>query len=239
MPTVFIHGVADTYRVWNDVRSRLDDVGVVALALPGFGTAVPEGFEADKESYVDWIIGQIEKFAAPVNLVGHDWGCMFALRVASLRPDLVRTVVAGNGPISQDYEWHHLARIWQTPGEGEKFMRELDEESFSVVLQSLEVSAASAATIAQHVDDRMKDSILRLYRSAVHVGHDWQPDLSRIQCPTTIYWGRRDTECPVRFAHQMAESVANSQVVEFDCGHWVPLQMPKELAALIDAADVS
>ena len=46
---------------------------------------------------------------------------MLAARVASLRPDLVRTLCGGSGPISADYEWHPLAKIWQEPGRGEQF----------------------------------------------------------------------------------------------------------------------
>lgn len=233
MIAVFVHGVADTYRLWDDVRSQLQGVDSVALALPGFDATIPDGFRADKESYVDWIIGQLENIQPPVDLVGHDWGCILTLRVAFLRPDLVRTVVAGNGPVSKDYEWHRLAKIWQTPGEGENFMRELDADSLSEMLQRLGVPADAAKANAERVDDRMKDCILKLYRSAIDVGVEWQPGLANIHCPTTIFWGRKDTECPVRFAYQMVEQLPMGRVAELDCGHWVPLEKPKELAAVL------
>lgn len=233
MPTVFVHGVADTYRLWDDVRSHLGDVDTVALALPGFGAPLPQGFIASKERYVDWIIGELATFGAPVDLVGHDWGCMFALRVASLRPDLVRTVVVGNGPISKNYEWHQLAKTWQTPGDGEQFMRQLDAHSLAEMLQSLGVPADAARATSERVDDRMKSCILKLYRSADHVGDEWESGISNIQCPATIFWGKSDTECPIRFAYEMAEHLPNARVVEFECGHWVPLQLPIDLSTLL------
>jgi pimeloyl-ACP methyl ester carboxylesterase len=231
MAVVLVHGVADTYRVWDRVRPFLNGVEVETFALPGFDAEMPDGFRANKESYVDWIICRLEAFDDPVDLVGHDWGGMLALRVASLRPDLVRTVAAGNGPVSREFEWHSLAKTWQTPGAGEQFMRELSADKLRDVLVSLGVDEEGAVNAASHVDERMKDCILKLYRSAVHVGEEWQPGLAHMYVPTLIYWGRRDRECPVNLAHQMANSIPAVRLIELDCGHWVPLAMPRELAA--------
>jgi pimeloyl-ACP methyl ester carboxylesterase len=233
MTAVFLHGVPDTSRLWDEVRSHLPN-DTDAFALPGFGCDVPQGFGADKEGYVNWIIERLERLGSPVDLVGHDWGGMLALRVASLRPDLIRTVASGNGPVSKDYDWHPLAKIWQTPGEGEAFMRELTAEKLAGVLQQLGVPAGPASESAARVDDRMKDCILKLYRSAVHVGEEWQPGLSQVRSPALIFWGKEDAECPVGFAHQMARDLQESRVVELDCKHWVPLQEPAKLAALLE-----
>jgi pimeloyl-ACP methyl ester carboxylesterase len=48
--------------------------------------------------------------------------------------------------------------------------------------------------------------------------------------PTLIYWGRQDHECPVNLAYQMAETIPSARLVELECGHWVPLALPRELA---------
>jgi len=100
----------------------VDDV--IALQLPGFGCPRPAGFGATKEEYVAWLIGELEciKAQRPIDLAGHCWGGGFVLRSVSTRPDLVRSWVcdaAGLGDIN--FEWHDFAKIWQTPGEGEKF----------------------------------------------------------------------------------------------------------------------
>src|ERR1051325_2119885 len=94
MPAVFVHGVPETTALWNDLRAVLDRRDTIALALPGFGCARPSGFAATNEAYVEWLIGELEKIGAPVDLVGHDWGAGFTLRVASLRPDLLRSWVS-------------------------------------------------------------------------------------------------------------------------------------------------
>src|SRR5262249_27377115 len=53
MPAVLVHGVPDTHRLWDALRARLARRDVTAVSLPGFGAAVPAGFDATKEAYVD------------------------------------------------------------------------------------------------------------------------------------------------------------------------------------------
>ena len=234
MPAIFIHGVPDTYRVWTPVLQHIDRSDVLTLALPGFDSPTPEGFTATKEEYVDWIIAQLEQQPEPVDLVGHDWGCLLVVRVASLRPDLIKTWAGGNGPVSKDYEWHSLAKIWQTPGVGEEFMAKLDPQQFSEQLKQLGVPPDLAADAARHVNERMKDSILRLYRSAVHVGREWEPDLATIRTPGLVLWGLQDESCPVAFADRLAQDTGARRVVKFHTGHWFPLQAPAETAKALE-----
>ena len=235
MSAVFIHGVPDTVHVWDAVFSQLARTDLLALELPGFDTAIPSGFTATKEEYVDWIIRKLEAVGGPVDLVGHDWGCLFTARVTSLRPDLVRTWAAGSGPVSAAYDWHPLAKIWQTPGKGEEWMRELDSKKFSQQLQELGVPAGVAPSMASRVDERMKLVILRLYRSAIHVGQEWQPELAKVTSPGLVFWGEQDEACPIRFAEELAQDTHAARTLKLDCGHWTPLQKPKEVAEALTA----
>jgi pimeloyl-ACP methyl ester carboxylesterase len=114
MPVIFVHGVPDTERVWRKVIARIERRDVVALRLPGFGCPVPPGFEATKEAYAGWPVEQIASHGQPVDLVGHDWGAILALRAASLRPDCVRSWATGGAPLDPDYVWHQAAQAWQT-----------------------------------------------------------------------------------------------------------------------------
>jgi pimeloyl-ACP methyl ester carboxylesterase len=43
----------------------------------------------------------------------------------------------------------------------------------------------------------------------------------------------RRPDCPVRLAYEMAGQLIRGRVVEIDCGHWVPLEKPMELAHLL------
>ena len=236
MPAILIHGVPDTHRLWAGVRRHLARTDVEAWDLPGFGAPRPDGFGSTKEEYADWLIGRLEEVGEPVDLVGHDWGCILTARVASLRPDLVRTWAGGNGPISARYVWHPLAKIWQDPVEGDRFMAELTPDGFAAdLIDGFEVPADLAEDMVRYVDAPMKDSILKLYRSAVRMGGEWEPGLARMTAPGLVFWGARDPACQVEFADELARAIRAEHVVKLDCNHWPVLQRPAEVAAALEA----
>src|SRR5262249_14806320 len=156
MPVVFVHGVPDTQQVWDAVVSRLDRRDVIRVSLPGFGCPVPGGFNATKEAYVDWLIGQLTALPGPIHIVGHDWGALLTVRVVSLRPTLVRSWAAGGAPLDRDYVWHQAAQAWQTPGKGEQIMAAMTPEAMTAALVSAGVPPTDAAKTAAGVDDTMK-----------------------------------------------------------------------------------
>lgn len=231
MTAVFVHGNPDTYRVWNLVRGRIGDVPSVALSLPGFGCPIPAGFTATKEEYVAWLIAALEQQPEPVDLVGHDWGCLLTMRVASLRPDLVRSWAAGSGPVSSAYIWHVNAQVWQTSGEGEAWMDRLDPTAFAATLVGNGIPEDLARDTARRIDPLMKGCILRLYRSAVTLGAEWEPGLADIHAPGLVLWGERDQSCPVAFADRLGRDAHAARVLTFaDCGHWWQVTRADETA---------
>src|SRR4030095_5226671 len=174
MPVVLVHGVPDTHRLWDKLRSFLSRRDVLTPSLPGFGCGVPAGFAATREAYVDWLVGELERIAEPVDLVGHDWGSLLVQRVVSLRPDLVRTWACGDGPVDVEYVWHDLAQQWQTPGVGEQIMAAFTPEALEEGLAGAGIPREMARETARYVDEPEKQARLCLYRSAVHVGGAWQ-----------------------------------------------------------------
>jgi pimeloyl-ACP methyl ester carboxylesterase len=234
MPAVFVHGVPDTHRLWDPLRSHLQRSDVVAVSLPGFGAPMPGGFSATKEAYVDWLIDEITRLSEPVDLVGHDWGSLLVQRVVSLRPDLIRTWACGDGPVDVDYVWHDLAQQWQTPGVGEQLMAMATPEMLADGLIGAGVPAAHARETARYVDQTMQDAILRLYRSAVNVGREWQPDVEKITRPALVLWSKDDPYVAPIFAERLAARVRGELVLLEGCGHWWPLERPAEAAAALE-----
>src|ERR1019366_650227 len=140
----------------------------------------------------------------------------------------------GGAPVHRDYVWHPLAKIYQTPGVGEDYLRNLDPAQFQHRIEGLGVPAAYAAVAAQQLDDRMKDCMLRLYRSAVTVGAEWQPDLKNVSCPSMVLWGAKDHACPVVFADFLAADLRASRVLKLDTGHWFELERPEDVAEALE-----
>ena len=80
----------------------------------------------------------------------------------------------------------------------------------------------------------MGKCVLRLYRSAVEVGKQWQPDLGKVQAPGLVFWGKEDTACPVIFADELASDTAAKRVVKLDAGHWVIVERSIDLAQALE-----
>jgi pimeloyl-ACP methyl ester carboxylesterase len=233
MPAVLVHGVPDTHRLWDRMQRHLSRSDVLAVSLPGFGTPVPAGFVPTKEAYVDWLVREIERIGTPVDVVGHDWGSLLVQRIVSIRPDLVRTWACGDGPVDTEYVWHDLAQQWQTPDVGESVMAATTEEALADGLPAAGVPPDIAREVARHVDETMKRCILGLYRSAIHVGAEWQPDVERITRPALVLWSRDDPYVAPRFAERLAARVRGELLLFEGCGHWWPYERPAEAAAAL------
>lgn len=234
VPAVFVHGVPDTHRVWARVLESVGRADVVTPDLPGFGSPVPDGFDATKEAYLDWLIGAVEAVGEPVDLVAHDWGALLALRLVDLRPDLVRTWALGSAPLTADEPWHQVATLWQTPGVGEEVMEAFDPETFRAGARGLGLDDDAAAVVAEHLDDRMKACILALYRSATDVGAEWFSDPPPTAAPGLAIWGADDLYAGAAQAHVLAETRGAGPVVFADCGHWWPVERPADAVAALE-----
>ena len=236
MPAFLVHGVPDTAALWNPVRSHLQRDDIICHSLPGFGTPLPPGFEPTKDAYAAWVVDRIAEVGEPVDLVGHDWGSLLVQRCASLRPDLIRTLAFGEGPVDDTYTWHDMARMWQTPGVGEEIMAAMTPEALSAGLAG-EIGAAAAEQTAAHLTDTMKQCILGLYRSAVTVGAEWQPGVEAVagRFPCLVLWGKNDAFAGPEFGERAAQRLRARLVLFEDSGHWWPLTKPTETAAALEA----
>ena len=230
MPAAFVHGVPDTQQVWDAVIARLDRKDVVTLSLPGFGCPVPQGFNATKEAYVDWLLAELAALTGPIDLVGHDWGGLLVVRAVSVRPGTVRSWAAGAAPLDREYVWHQAAQAWQTPGRGERVMAGLTAETLQAALVAAGVPAPDAAKAGGKLDATMKRCILDLYRSAVHAGAEWEDDLRRVSAPGLVLWGEKDPYASVEFGARLAERTGAHFVPFAGCSHWWQLERPADVA---------
>ena len=239
MPIVLVHGVPETAAVWDPLLEILGPSDTEAVRLPGFGAPTPEGFGATKEEYVSWLIAELERIGAsgPIDLVGHDWGGGFVVRVVSIRPDLVRSWVTDAGALGDpDFEWHDFAKIWQTPGEGEEFFAQqlatpVDESA--TIFEAYGVPLDRARALAGWADEEMAGCILRLYRSAVDVGREWGPDFHDIAAPGLILLPSDDPFLSADGARSSAKR-AGVEIAELPgIGHWWMLQDPAGAAAVL------
>jgi pimeloyl-ACP methyl ester carboxylesterase len=234
---VLLHGHPETASIWEPIVELLDAEPVI-LSMPGYGTRRPDGFSATKEAYLEWLISQLTELGEPVDLVGHDWGGILAVRVACLRPDLLRSWVSDAlGAFDAEHEWHDLARVWQTPGAGEGFVEAAlsssDDDAIAGFGES-RVPPKRAVAMRRQWNRDLWACALDLYRSAVRVSDEWGPEIEQAAArpglavlPEAERFG--DANWSLRAAQR-----ARARVVRLDgLGHWWFLQNPARAAGIL------
>ena len=231
MTVVFVHGVPETSAVWKGVRAHLGG-DAVAFDLPGFGTPRPSGFGATKDEYAQWLAEALRRLDGPVDLVGHDWGAGFVLRVATAHDVPLRSwAVDVGGVFHPDYVWHDLAQTWQTPQVGEQRTAATvaaGSAGRAGFLQAAGVPEADAVVMAAAYDETMGGCILDLYRSAVPNPYaDWGRELARsAPAPGLVLHPTAEPyDDPARSAEVAAQLGARTERLE-GLGHWWMLQDP-------------
>jgi pimeloyl-ACP methyl ester carboxylesterase len=238
MTVVFVHGVPEIGALWNGVRAHLGG-DTLAVDLPGFGTPRPAGFGATKDDYAQWLSDTLRGLDGPVDLVGHDWGAGFVLRVVTAHDVPVRSWATDVAAVLHpDYVWHDIAQVWQTPGLGEERMAATlgaGPDARGGFLRAAGAPEADAAVIAAAFDKTMAGCILDLYRSALPNPYaDWGPELSRpAPAPGLVLQPTADVyDDPVRSGEVAARLGARTARLD-GLGHWWMLQDPAAGAAAL------
>ena len=229
MTRVFIHGNPETTAIWgpllNELRTRRES-NLVCLSAPGFGAPRPDDFDALPTSYVDWLVGELERIERPVDLVAHDWGAGHVYGLLAQRPDLIRSWAADcAGLVHPEYVWHDMAKAWQTNEIGEHVIEMMMAGSVNERVDrfvELGMTEQIAAAIVTETDPSIGGCILDLYRGAA------QPvmaDLGRTLLATELPRGlvldaTGDAYSQPDLGRDMAERFGASVFTMEGEGHW-------------------
>jgi len=242
MTIVLVHGNPETEAIWDDLVPHLRSDDVVRLSPPGFGSAIPSGFDCSTEAYRDWLAGELTKLTQPIDLVGHDWGGGHVMRIAMERPSLIRSWTSDIlGCFDADYVWHDMARAWQTADVGEQTVEQmlsLPAEARAERYESLGMASPIAQKVAAGANTEMGRAILALYRSAAQPAmRDLGAGLSRASAkPGLALIATEDSYCGGEtLARRSAERAEAKVAVLKGAGHWWMCQQPKQGADAINA----
>lgn len=219
-PILYVHGVPTAGWQWDPF---LELTGGVAPDLPGFGkSGKPNSFDYSITGYDRFL----ERFTETVglermSLVVHDWGGV-GLAFAQRFPERVeRLVLLTCLPLLPGYEWHRIARLWQTPLLGELSMGFTNKR-----LWKRNLPEHIAERSWEDFDHGTQRAILKLYRSGT-------PDvlaaagahLDRLRVPTLVLWPDDDEYISVDFGQRYADALGGElEVVEG--GHWTWVDNP-------------
>ena len=204
-PLVCVHGLSGSSRWWTRVTALIDRH--VPLVL----SDVPRSL---KPSEVEtWLAGRIEELGPPVDLAGHSLGALVSVRVAALRPELVRRLVLisppGVGPPRSPltYAWP-LART---------------------------MLGSRPSFLVRLTYDGLRAGPRNLARGGLHVARaDVTAELAAVTAPTLLVWGARDGVVPIEEASIWLERMPDARLIVIPgAGHVPMVDSPVELAEAI------
>ena len=240
MTVVLVHGNPETAAIWGPLITELGRDDVVCQSPPGFGAPLPEDFPATLVAYRDWLTAELADFREPVDLVGHDWGGGHVLAAVMARPELVHSWVSDVvGILDEDYVWHDLAQVWQTPGAGEELVETMSAGTVAEraeALSGLGIPLDVATELAAAAGPEMNRAILALYRSAAQpVVRELGRDLERMSArPGLAVLATEDTYVGTDEMRRRAARRAGARVEVLEgLGHWWMLQDPARGAAML------
>ncbi|MEM1194984.1 MAG: alpha/beta hydrolase [Pseudomonadota bacterium] len=234
----FIHGVPDCPKIW---RPLIAELGLApgdysAPALPGFETAPPSGFARDKDAYASYLVEKIEaihRMSGPVDLVGHDWGALLTIRIAGLRPDLVRTWAVSNGAYREGSQGHQAARIWGRKSLGDLVMALTPARRLRSALGQADMPPEMIEiAVDLWKKGHIKKSILGLYQSANGLtwSGPWVETLGALPKRGLVLWGAKDPFGPLALGRAWAAEFGFPFVAIEEAGHWALAERPAAFA---------
>jgi haloalkane dehalogenase len=243
-PVVFLHGFPDTPHMWRDVIERLrPHYRCIAPTLPGFGDhqpdMAPDYTPAGRTRFVQSVM-DLCGVTGPVSLVAHDHGGPFAMQWAIDNAGRLDRVALLGTLWPPGYRWHFWARQWRTPLLGELVMatygtapgKWIGEREMRRGSKGLDLGFVRETLSRLH--PAFLRNALALYRATDARSFDgaWQERWKQVarQVPVLVLWGGRDPYLPARHAHDLGGR--RVEVLE-DCGHWIAVEAPDQVAAAL------
>lgn len=235
---LLIHGMPTNGRLWDGVvRQLARHFRCFVIDLPGMGgtSFLPYG-----SSYFAQVAEQIEQVRTRNrvqrwHVVGHDGGCAIAVQYAHLFPKRVGCMALLSPAIFPDLEPFFLLELLRKPIIGECVAPLVHTLFWRIAMRRAIPNLANAAqrssfqeTFTGALGPWKLMRLVRWGRPEV-VFQDVPAILRKLECATLVIHGTRDI-LPESFAARAAELIAESQLLEIDSGHFIPIDQAVEVS---------
>lgn len=231
-PVVFIHGLGATSSSFQPLLPGLAGFRCIRPDLPGSGRSPRLHGALSIAGFASAMIEVLKTVAgAPAHLVAHSMGTLVAQYVAASAPEAVASLTLF-GPI----------------GEPADAARERVRDRARLVRQGGMIAVADAVSAAGLASATKESNPIALaFVRELHLRQDPEgfaqscealaaaksADFRAIRCPTLLVTGEDDGVAPPAAAQALADRIRGAKLkILARCGHWTPLEQPKECARL-------
>jgi pimeloyl-ACP methyl ester carboxylesterase len=257
-PALYLHGLGGSSQNWTDLAGLLADrLDGHAMDLPGFGRSEPKR-SYSIAAFARVVVGYLEVTdRGPVHLFGNSLGGAVAVRVAGLRPDLVRTLTLVSPAMpfldprrSVQSRIVPLLALPQAHKLAERVMKGIPPEEMAA--QIIEACFADTSRVP---DQRRREAIeeIRVRYEVTHYADAYVRTLrglvgsflraylpgansmwriaAQISAPTLVIGGRQDRLVDIRVAPTVAKAIDDSRLLILDgVGHVAQMEVPRIVA---------
>ncbi len=244
---VLLHGFPETSLSWSAVAPTLADAGFRVVAPDQRGYS-PDARPTDVSDYaMEHLVGDVLGLADALgldgfHLVGHDWGAAVAWVVAAHHGDRVRSLVAVSVPHlaaynaalrgdSDQQERASYIGLMRQEGKAEDVLLEDDGRRLRAMYDGKIPATHVDAYVDFFLDRAALTGALAWYRAMTAA----LAETPSVSVPTTYVWSDGDWAIGRASAEACGEHVTGSfRFVELDgVSHWIPEEVPDDLAAAI------
>jgi|SRR5215204_5187321 len=225
LTVLLLHAFPLDARMWDETRSELGELVVVAPTLP------PEGDGRTLSGWATAVLGLVEGEIVPV---GVSMGGYLAFELWRQAPERISGLVLSDtraGPETDEgrggrertielIHAHGAAGLW----------REMEPKLFSPAAEPEVVAQAQSIALERSPSDLITSV------EAIRDRADSRPTLATIDVPTLVVVGEKDELTPPHEAAAIASGIAGSKLVTIpDSGHLPPLERPRAFRSSLRA----
>jgi 3-oxoadipate enol-lactonase len=237
---LMLHGLGGTSNTWAALMPAIARFRCIRPDLPGSGRSdrIEGALSLDR-----FVAASLRALAAAgvekAHVVAHSMGTIVAQHLAALHPTVVRSL-ALFGPLLAPPEPARAsirARAQKARSGGAAGMQEI-ADALVTASTSRATKAGRHAAVAFVRESLMRQPPDGYARSCEALADMQAVDTAKVTCPTLLVTGDEDVVAPPQAVRMMKDKLAetnagvDSEVLR-GCGHWTPIEMPDECAALL------
>ena len=232
VPMLLLHGVSDSWHSFEPVLPHLPaSIHAFALTQRGHGDSDrpmtgyrTRDFAGDVEAFVN------SHGLGPVVVVGHSMGSTHAMRFAIDHPRRTLALVL-MGAFASYQDNPVVSDFWRST------VSQLTDPIDPELGREFQESTLAHPVSPEFLDTVVRESLkmpTRVWRAAFEgfLEDDFAEEIDKIQAPTLLVWGTRDTFASRRDQDVLLKKIAGSQLVVYqNAGHALHWEEPERFAA--------